>query len=174
LTNGPSGCSFTPGGWGAPPNGGNVASLLYSNFTKLYSKGFVVGGAYTIKFVTASNITVYLPSGTTPGVLKKSYTNPTSATEAGEFADQVIALKLNVDFSNAGLIKPGFPNLKIAAGYPLAGTTVSNLLTLVQKVLGGSTSSLPPGVSVSDLTGLMSSVNGNFDKCTSNNGVLVF
>ena len=174
LTNGPSGCSYTPGGWGAPPNGGNVASLLYSNFTKFYSKGLIVGGTYTMKFTTASNLTVYLPAGTTPGVLKKSYTNPTGPTEAGEFADQVIALKLNVDFSNAGLIKPGLPNLKIAAGFPLAGTKVSDLLILVQKVLGGSTSSLPSGVSVSDLTKLMSGVNGNFDNCTSNNGALVF
>ena len=143
-------------------------------FPKLYSKGFVVGGTYTMKFTMASNITVYLPAGTTPGVLKKSYTNPVSPTEAGEFGSQVMALKLNVDASNNGYTKPGLANLKIASGYPLAGYKVSDVLILVNKVLGGTTSALPAGVTVSDLTNLMSGINGNFDNCTSNNGVLVF
>jgi hypothetical protein len=174
LKSGPSGCSFTPGGWGAPPNGGNIAALMYAKFPTLYPKGLTVGGTYYLKFVNASNITDFLPSGGTPGVLKKSYTNPIASTEAGEFASQVMALRLNVDFSNAGYIKPGLASLKIAPGFTLAGTKVSDLLTLVQKVLGGSTASLPAGVSVSDLTFVMSAINGNFDNCTSNNGVLVF
>jgi hypothetical protein len=174
LKAGPSGCSFTPGGWGATPQGGNVGTILYAMFPKLYSKGFVVGGTYTMKFTMASNITVYLPAGTTPGVLKKSYTNPVSPTEAGEFGSQVMALKLNVDASNNGYTKPGLANLKIASGYPLAGYKVSDVLILVNKVLGGTTSALPAGVTVSDLTNLMSGINGNFDNCTSNNGVLVF
>jgi hypothetical protein len=173
VTPGPNGCSFTPGGWGAPPQGNNVATTLYAMFPKLYSKGFIVGGTYTMKFTTASNITVFLPDGGTPGVLKKSHTNPTS-TEAGEFASQVMALKLNVDASNNGYITAGLANLKVAPGFPLAGTKVSDVLILVNKVLGGTTSALPAGVAVSDLTNLMSAINGNFDNCTSNNGVLVF
>jgi hypothetical protein len=174
LKSGPTGCTFTPGGWGAPPNGNNVATILYAMFPKLYPKGFVVGGTYTMKFSYASNITVYLPAGTTPNVLKHNFTNPTTPTDAGEFGSQVMCLKLNIDASNNGYTKAGLANLKIAPGLPLAGTKLSDLLILVNKVLGGQTSALPPGVSVSDLTGLMSGVNGNFDNCTSNNGVLVF
>jgi hypothetical protein len=170
----PTGCTFTPGGWGAPPSGNNVATILTNMFPKLYPKGFVVGGTYTMKFSYASNITVYLPAGTTPGVLKKSYTNPVNPTEAGEFGSQVMCLKLNIDASNNGYTKPGLANLKIAPGFPLAGTKLSDLLILVNKVLGGQTSALPSGVSVSDLTGLMSAVAGNFDNCTENHGVLVF
>jgi len=174
LTPGPSGCSFTPGGWGAVPNGNNVATLLYAMFPKLYPKGFVVGGTYTLKFTAPTNITIFLPSGGTPGVLKKSYINPLTGTEAGEFASQVMALKLNIDASNAGYIKPGLASLKVAAGFPLAGYKVSDVLTLCNKVLGGTTSALPAGVTVSDLTNLMSAINGNFDNCTENHGVLTF
>jgi len=174
LKSSPTGCTFTPGGWGAGPSGNNPGTILTNMFPKLYPKGFIVGGTYTMKFSYAANITAYLPAGTTPGVLKKSYTNPTSPTEAGEFGSQVMCLKLNIDASNNGYTKPGLANLKIAPGYPLAGTKLSDLLILVNKVLGGQTSALPAGVSVSDLTGLMSDIAGNFDNCTNNNGVLVF
>jgi hypothetical protein len=171
----PTGCTFTPGGWGAPPNGNNVATLLYAMFPKLYAtKGFCVGGTYTMKFATASNITVYLPAGTTPGVLKKNYTNPVNPVECGEFGSQVMCLKLNIDASNAGYTKAGLANLKVAAGWPLAGYRLSDVLILCQKVLGGTTSALPSGVSVADLTKLLSGVNGNFDNCNENHGVLVF
>jgi hypothetical protein len=176
VTVGPNatGCTFTPGGWGAPPNGNNVATILYAMFPKVYPSGFVVGGTYTIKFTSASAITIYLPAGTTPGVLKKNYTNPTSPTTAGEFADQVIALKLNVDASNKGYTQAGLASLKVASGYPLAGTKVSDLLILANKVLGGNTSVLPAGITVPILTDLLSDVNGNFDNCGSNKGVLSF
>ncbi|MGZ5567215.1 MAG: HYR domain-containing protein, partial [Limisphaerales bacterium] len=162
--------TFTPGGWGAPPNGGNVANLLKATFSSVYPSGFKVGGNNTITLTSQLAIQNYLPSGGTPGALKKSYTNPTS-TEAGEFGSQVTALKLNCDYSTAGLFKVGLTTLHIAPGYTLAGQTVAQVLTTCQKVLGGG--ALPPGVTISQLTTLCSGINGNYDGGLQNNGVLV-
>jgi len=164
--------TFTPGGWGAPPNGNNVAQLLKNTFSIVYPSGFKIGGNYTISLSTQLAIQNYLPSGGTPGVLTKNYSNPTS-TSAGEFGSQVTALKLNCDYSTKGLFKVGLTTLHIAPGYPLAGQTVSQVLTLCQTVLGGKTSALPAGVTVSQLTSLLSGINGNYDGGLTNNGVLV-
>ena len=163
--------TYTPGGWGAPPSGGNIAYKLKCNFSSVYgSAGVKIGGNYTLSFTSAYAIQVFLPSGGTPGVLNKSQTNPTS-TSAGEFASQVLALELNVDFSNKGLIKPGLPNLKVLSG-PLANLTVTQVLALSNAVLGGATNLLPSGMSISDLNNLLSNINGNYDKATTNNGYL--
>lgn len=45
----------------------------------------------------------YLPSGGLPGVLTSDYLNP-SSTSSGAFGGLVVALKLNVDFADAGLL----------------------------------------------------------------------
>jgi hypothetical protein len=181
TVNGPAGfCTWTPGGWGAPPNGNNVATFLTNLFPTVYgSGGFVIGGTYTIKCTTAMAIINWLPDGGTPAVLTMNYVNPLHTVSA-EFGTQVAALKLNVDASTRGYTKPGLANLKVGSG-KLAGYTVSQVLTIVNKVLGGTISALPAGVTVSDLTTIMSSINGNFDNCTPatasggiNNGYLVF
>jgi hypothetical protein len=174
LKSGPNGfCTWTPGGWGAPPNGNNVATFLYQIFPSAYPKGVTVGGGYTIKLTTPQAVTIFLPSGGTPSSLKKSYINPTT-TEAGEFASQVLALQFNVDASLKGYTKAGLANLKIASGNPLAGYTVAQVLAMANQALGGNTSALPPGVTIPTLTTLFSSINGSFDNCTNTNKVLGF
>ncbi len=169
-------CSYTPGGWGAPPNGGNIATKLYTYFGAVYPNGVVMGlpgvsGRYKLTLTSASAVTTFLPSGGTPGVLNKDYKNPTS-TSAGEFASQVSALKFNVDFSNAGAIKPGFSSRVVTTG-PLAGLTITQVLSLANNALGGNTSVLGPyGITVAQFTSILSSVNENYDNCTTNKGYL--
>jgi hypothetical protein len=164
--------TYTPGGWGAPPNGNNVAQLLANNFKSVYgSAGVKVGGGYTLTFTSAYAIQVFLPNGGTPGVLNASATNPQTSTSAGEFASQVLALQLNVDFSNKGLIKPGLANLHVLSG-PLAGLTVTQVLGLSNAILGGDTGMLPSGLSVADMTNILGIINGNYDNATQNNGYL--
>jgi hypothetical protein len=169
-----SGCyvTYTPGGWGAPPNGNNVATLLQKTFTSMYGSAFKVGGTYTITLTSQLAIQNFLPSGGTPSVLTKNYSNPLS-TSAGEFASQVTALKLNCDYSNKGLFKVGLTSLHVAPGKTLAGYTVTQVLALAQTVLGGKTSALPAGVTVSSLTTLLSGINGNYDGGLTDNGYLV-
>jgi len=65
----------------------------------------VVGGSCTLKFKTAKAIDDFLPCRGTSGALRQSYINPT--TNLGAFAGQVVALRLSVDFSNAGITASG-------------------------------------------------------------------
>jgi hypothetical protein len=162
--------TYTIGGWGAPPNGNNIASKLKANFPTLYPSGVVVGGNKSMKFTKAVAIEAYLPDGSTPGVLTATVANPLT-TSAGVFGSQVLALRLNLDFSNAGILKPGLANLKITAGHPLAGLTVLQVLAIANAVLGGNLSQLPAGMSVADLNAVVDALNNNFHE-GGNNGWL--
>jgi uncharacterized repeat protein (TIGR01451 family) len=163
--------TYTMGGWGAVPSGTNPGWLLKTYFSKVYPGGSVtVGGTKYLKFTSAYAIQVFLPAGGTPGVLTSTLTNPTSSP-AGTFASQVLALRLNVDFSNAGLKKTGLGNLRVISG-PLAGYTVNQVLSLANSVLGGNTGALPSGLTVAGLTNILDLINSNFDNGTTNNGYL--
>lgn len=87
------------------------------------------------------------------------------------FAGQVLALRLSVDFSNAGITRTGLADLKVVSG-KLKGSTVAQVLALANTVLGGTTSALPAGVSVSDLNAVVDAINNNFDNGTTNNHYL--
>jgi hypothetical protein len=68
---------------------------------------------------------------------------------------------LNVDFSSAGVFRIGFGSLKLQSG-PLAGWTVSQVLTAANIALGGGP--LPAGVtSISQLNDIVDSLNQAFD-----------
>jgi hypothetical protein len=127
----------------------------------------VIGGKYTATFTSAAAVNSYLPAGGTSGVLSKSYSNPTSM--AGTFGGQVLALQINVDFSTKGITKSGFGSLLLASG-PLAGDSVSQVLSIANTALGGG--GLPSGLSMSDLTTILSNINADFDSGTANNGYL--
>jgi len=161
--------TYTQGGWGAPPKGNNPGALLSSKFTTVYPGGSVsIGGAYKLTFTSALSITNFLPQGSTAGKLTANSTNPTTSA-AGVFAGQVLALQLSVDFSNKGVLPAGIANLKVVSGL-LAGQTVSQVLSLANSVLGGG--ALPSGMTISDLNGIIDSINNNFDNGTKNNGYL--
>ena len=166
--------TYTQGGWGATPNGNNPGMILKNNWNTVYgANGVTIGGTpYYLKFTSQAAIEAFLPAGKTPGVLNKSATNPTSSS-AGVFAGQVLALRLSMDFSAAGIITAGLSVQKIAPGYALAGYTLTQVMALANQVLAGNTSALPSGVTVSKLNDLISAINQNYDNGTTNNGVLV-
>jgi len=163
-------CSYTPGGWGAPPNGNNVASILANNFTAVYKSGYVeIGvpgnGGKSIKFTSAYAIQVFLPSGGTPGPLAADATNPSSSA-AGSFASHVLALRLNMDFSDAGIIGGGTSLGDLVyndPSSPLNGKTVSEILAIANTLIGGGTVS---GVTISMIHPLLTSINEGFDNCS--------
>ncbi|HUR35105.1 MAG TPA: Ig-like domain-containing protein, partial [Vicinamibacterales bacterium] len=173
--------TYTQGGWGAAPNGNNPGVLLKNNFSSVYSSGVEVGrispdpGKYSVKFATAANVEDFLPAGGKASMLVEDKTNPLS-TAAGVFAGQVLTLQLSVDFSNKGVTQPGLRLLKIAAGKPLAGKTVQEVLDLANKVIGGSdlvSAGLPSGFTLSQLNDVVDSINNNFDNGSANRGFLV-
>ncbi|MCE5239351.1 MSCRAMM family adhesin SdrC [bacterium] len=159
--------TFTQGGWGAKPAGNNPGMLLHTNWDTVYgAAGLTVGsGEYTITFTSAWAVTNFLPSGGTPRPLGRDYVDPKGKTTAGVLAGQVVAMKLNVDFSANGFTAPGLGALKIQSG-AYAGWTVSQLLGLAQAVLGGDTSGLLG--SVADLNSACTAVNEAFNDGTVN------
>ena len=141
--------------------------LLKNNFVAVYPSGFVeVGipgaGGFSMKFTSASAIQTYLPAGSTGRALTQDYVNPTSSS-AGVFGGQVLALQLNVDFGARGLT-PGSSGPEGGLVFtdptsPLNGYTVSQILAVANKALGGGSTV----VSISVLNALVTSLNEAFD-----------
>ncbi|MGE3488948.1 MAG: MBG domain-containing protein [Vicinamibacterales bacterium] len=160
--------TYSQGGWG---NGGAPGQFLAAKFGMVYPTGYVIiGGVKTLKFTSANAIQAFLPQGGRPKALYSSAVDPTWSS-AGNFAAQLLALRLAVDFSSAGATKTGLGDLVMVSG-PLAGQTVNQILAMANTVLGGQTSALPSGMSISTLNGILESLNMNFHEGTVNNGLL--
>lgn len=162
-------CSYTQGGWGAKPSGGNVAATMASSFTSVYTSGTAlkVGTPKSMTFTSANNVKAYLPAGGPPDVLTvNSLINPTS-TSSGVFGGQVLALRLNVDFNNAKVIAGtdgSIAGLKLKnTGTSLDGLTVAQILAIAESALGGG--ALQSGFTVSTLNDIIDLLNKAFDNC---------
>ncbi|MBU1919695.1 hypothetical protein KKG66_02535, partial [bacterium] len=168
----------TQGGWGQDCHGGNNGCLRDNNWNAAFPTGLTVGGGFTIHFTSAAAVNAFLPNGGTSGSLNQSYVNPTS-TNAGNIAAQVTTLAVTMGFVNAGV--PGFGPLGDLyykhsvpqPGEPFTGMTVQQLFDLANEVLGGNTSNLPAGTSISNLSDVITDINENFDDGEDNNGDLV-
>jgi len=163
VTNPGTDTTFTQGGWGSKPHGGNPGALLANNFGKVFgSAGVTIGisGGLNLKFDSATAIRNFLPATGTPGALTASATDPTTSS-AGVFAGQVLALELSVAFSNAGITGSGLGSLHVQSG-PLAGQTVAQVLAEANIALGGGP--LPAGVtSISALSDIVDQINSSCD-----------
>lgn len=178
-------CTFSQGGWGATPHGNNPGALLAGSFYTVYSSptGVQIGGdatnnasPYGIQFTAAQNIESYLPAGGKPGSatsgsLTADFVNPvgTTNTGAGVFGGQVLALRLNVDFSAADIPSTpdsGLGNLTLKNYNPtsLNGKTVAEISAAAELAL--STGILPSGFTFSSLNDLITNINEAFDGCT--------
>ena len=161
---------FTQGGWGAVPHGQNPGTVLHNNFAAVYPTGVeigIAGSGYSLKFTSAAAVTAFLPQGGTPNRLTADLVNPTSSS-AGVFGGQVLALRLNVGFSAAGVTQgAGGPlgSLKLTAtGTSLDGLTVDQLLAVCETALGGG--ALPADYTIANLNELATNLNEAFDNGT--------
>jgi PEP-CTERM motif-containing protein len=133
----------TQSGWRLDPA---FASLLAADFNTVYASTFgvlTVGGGFTMSFGSANAILAYLPQSGSIGPLDASLSDPTTSA-SGIFGGDVTALKLNIDFSNAGLTlgSSGIPfgNLiltNLSTCSQLNGLTVSQFLAIDNIALGG-------------------------------------
>jgi hypothetical protein len=138
--------TYGPAEWVTNSTANNV---LLSDFSSVYNAGggdgtLVVGIGNSISFTGSDGLFNYLPGVGTAGALVTVYENPTT-TSSGAYGGEVVALRLNVDFSAAGFL-PGtsgvpFGNLYLTGFDPalagLNGMTVSQFLTLNETLLGG-------------------------------------
>jgi len=135
--------TYGPAEW---QSNSTATNLLLSDFSSVYNAGggdgtLVVGIGNSISFTSSDGLSNYLPGGGgTAGALVQDYENPTT-TSSGAYGGEVVALRLNVDFSAAGFLPGTFGNLYLTGfGSPLAGLngmTVSQFLTLNETLLGG-------------------------------------
>ena len=138
--------TYDMSGWAV----GAGATLLETDFPSVYAStfGIVTVGfpptGFSLSFDAAARILLYLPAGGAPNSLTSNYLDPTS-TSSGEFGGNVLALQLDVDFSDHGFLVGtlGIPfgNL-ILENFtgPLGafnGMTVRNFLGTANVVLGG-------------------------------------
>jgi len=152
-----------------PASSSNPGTIRDLYFAEVFPSGLQVGGNYKITLTSAKAVEKFLPQGGTPKALDKNYTDPTS-TKAGVFGGQVVALKLNVAFSDAGKIGSGsvkLGELIVNAG-PLAGKTVYEVLSIANTALGGGTTPY----SISQLNEVVTAINENFDDGKVNKGFL--
>lgn len=159
--------TYSQGGWG---NNGAPGQFMAAHFAQVYPSGVTIGGGHTLKFTSASAVTAFLPAGGSPRALTWSAVNPTRSS-AGVFAGQLLALRLAVDYSAAGKSKAGLGELVMLSG-PFAGSTVNQILAVANAVIGGQSSALPSGMSISTLSGILESLNMNYHEGTVNNGLL--
>ena len=151
----------------------NVAGmLLSSNYGTVYSSNlFVIGSTtpgFSILFTNEADLDDFLPASGAPGPLNSNLLNPEGFNNpAGVFGGEVAAMKLNIDFSNAGLIPNSsgllFANL-VLTGFSgsessLNGLTVEQFFAISQAALAGQATS----IGFPDIEDLTANINDAFD-----------
>ncbi len=149
----------------------NAAGMLVDDkFDSVYpSDLFYIGSTtpgYFMVFTGGPDLTDYLPTSGAPGPLDADLLNPTTSS-SGLFGGEVAALKLNLDFSNAGLI-PNSSGLLlgdlILTGFSgsessLNGLTVNQFFPLSQTALAGQATS----IELADIDNITANINDAFD-----------
>ena len=183
-------CTFTQGAWGndctaEDPLSLQAGCILDRYFSQVFPNGSVgigdtagVGGGlpklYAAVWTNADAVQAFLPAGGTSGMLTSDATNPVG-TNAGVLAGQLLALRLNVEFSCAGVFKDAglepvtncYRGLVIPASCgKFAGMTVEQFLAVANEAVGGKKSALNPyGATLADLNVTASCLNMLFDNC---------
>ncbi len=161
--------TFTQGGWGNKC--GTPGKIRDSYFSAVFPNGFTLGGTYKLTLSTAAKVRDFLPQGGTAAAFTKNYSDVTS-TSAGVLAGQLVALKMNVAYNNAGKLGSNpthLADLQIATG-PFAGKTVNEFLTLAETAIGGGSLN---GFTFSQFNDAATAINENFDNGTVDKGFLV-
>jgi hypothetical protein len=156
--------------WGDLTNPAGM--LMDNNFDSVYTSAgdiFEIGGTTPGNFMIftgAVDLLEYLPASGLPGPLDANLVNPTTSF-AGQFGGEVAALKLNLDFSNAGLL-PNSSGLLLGnlvlTGFSgseasLNGLTVEEFSPLSQAALAGQATS----IGFPDIENLTANINDAFE-----------
>jgi hypothetical protein len=135
--------TYNQNAWGEPSS--TAGSLLGFNFDSIYGSGLEVGisgtGGFSIVFSSPGSVFSYLPAIGPIGTLTADLVDPTS-TSSGSFGGIVVALTLNIDFSDANIIagSSNLGDLRIC-GFSLLPAvndqTVRQFSTTANTILGG-------------------------------------
>jgi hypothetical protein len=137
--------TYAQGAWSST---GPASSVLNSHYNAVYfATGdlFDIGDSskYVAQFDSASAVEAFMPQAGTAGVFTGSLADPTTSS-AGVFGGDVAALKLNVDFNDAGYVT-GTASVKLGdlllcnvTPATLNGVTVRQFLATANSVIGAS------------------------------------
>jgi hypothetical protein len=160
--------TYAQGDWGGTVGVDAGATLLFDEFDTVYGPagGVVVGSpsGFAMIFTDPQAVLTYMPSIGPDAPLNGSVLNPIT-TASGAFGGDVMGLKFNVDFSDAGFL-PGTSDLRFGdlvltdfSTFPqLDGLTVRQTLGDVNTLLSGGSSV----ISISDLGTLVADLNASF------------
>jgi hypothetical protein len=152
CTPGAPGCGWETGdlvtyaqdAWGEPAS--IAGGLLIANYDNIYLTPLEVGIAgvagFSMRFFNALAVLDYLPASSLPGPLTADLIDPTSSS-SGQFGGNVVALELDVDMSDAGVLG-GTSGLRFGdlllcefTTPALNGITVRQFLAIANTLLGG-------------------------------------
>jgi hypothetical protein len=139
--------TYNQDSWGTL--GSTAASLLFAYFFALYPNGVEIGipgaGGNSAIFNVVESVMDFLPMSGTPAPLDNDYQDPAS-TDAGYFAGYVLALRLDVNFTDGGYLAGTsslrFGDLRVcglSATPSFNGLTVRQALAALEQLLGGAT-----------------------------------
>ena len=125
--------------WGTSSTDAGI--LLLANFNSHYLNDLIVGGNYTLTLTNADAVFTLLPALSSASALNGNYVDPQTSV-AGELAGEVVALKLNVDFSDFNLLSSKVPFgdlvFKNFSTQPiLNGQSIRDFLATSEYILGG-------------------------------------
>jgi len=157
--------SYSQQGWTQTP-----ASTTLNNFENVYTTGTLdFGGTYLMEFTSPSAILAYLPAVGPAGALTSSIQNP-QVTAAGTFGGDVLALHLDVDFSDAKLLggaaNVAFGDLTLCGftTFPaLNGLNILQFESILDALLGGGSSGSFTATNIGDLDPIADDVDRAFE-----------
>ncbi|HLL24277.1 MAG TPA: hypothetical protein VK427_19235, partial [Kofleriaceae bacterium] len=162
--------TYTQIGWGDPAAGPGMLlntryDFVYGSTGGLLEIGLAGTAGFSILFTSASAVLDYEPAQGAIGALNADLVDPT-ASASGAFGGEVLALRLNVDFGDAGEI-PGSTGLRFGdltlcrfTTLPaLEGMRVRDFLAMANTALGGG--STP--VSIANLFTVTEQLNAAFE-----------
>jgi hypothetical protein len=148
-------------------------------FDMVFPEGVMIGDTtgvdgYGAVWETAGDVEAFLPAGDTPAALTGDLLNPTS-TPAGILAGQILALRLNREYSCAGVfeILGLVPEVECYGEYVIpvscglfAGLTVDEFLEIADSAIGGYPEVLDSyGASFSDVNETATCLNELHNDC---------
>jgi hypothetical protein len=179
-------CTFTQGGWGntcPTPQQGNPYSTqsgcirdyyFGSVFPSGVTIGIPAGSTHGATWTSAAAVRNFLPAGGTPAALTGDLTDPTT-TPAGILAGQILALRLNREFSCYGAFGYALNPVSGCLGPSpvpedckgrFGDMTVDEFLALADQAIAGVPGVLDPyGASLSDLNDAATCINEYYDNC---------
>jgi PEP-CTERM motif-containing protein len=154
--------TYTQDAWGDATS--TAGHLLALQIAALYPNGVEVGipGAAGNSMLFSDEIAIYqyLPQLNDEGVLTQDLLDPLTSP-SGSFGADVLALKLDVDFADAGLLGTApvkFGDL-ILNDAPYGNGTVRHMLAEANNLLGGGTSMYSLGVLPGEITNIVAAFN---------------